>query len=102
VDEQNHELVLKDFDVEIDFAGRLRWHGKQGRLEIYYDDTRNAWHASIPVEVGVEETKTGKKSKYILHGERKTISVESPKVNKVASMDLGINTLASAVMNDGT
>jgi len=65
VDEQNHKLILKDFGLEIEFSGRLRWYGKQGRLEIYYDETRNAWYASIPVEVGAEETKTGKGSKYI-------------------------------------
>ena len=102
VDEQNHKLILKDFNLEIDFAGRLRWYGKQGRLEIYYDEARNAWYASIPVEVGVEKTKKGKESKYILRGERKAIQVESPKGNKVASIDLGINNLASVVLNDGT
>ncbi|MFP3144497.1 MAG: zinc ribbon domain-containing protein [Caldisphaera sp.] len=71
-------------------------------MEIYYDETRNAWYASIPVEVGVEKTKTGKESKHIVYGERKTISVESPKGNKVTSIDLGINVLASVVLNDGT
>jgi len=101
VDEQNR-IILKDFYLQVEFAGRLRWYGKQGRLEIYYDETRNAWYASIPVEVGLEETKTGKKSKYILHGERKTVQVESPRGNKVASIDLGINVLASVVINDGT
>jgi len=94
------KLILKDFNLEIEFAGRLRWYGKQGRLEIYYDE--NAWYASIPVEVGVEETKTGKKSKYIVRGERKSIQVKSPKGNKVASIDLGINILASVVVDDGT
>jgi len=102
VDEQNHKLILKDFDLEVEFVGRLKWYGKQGRLEIYYDETRNAWHASIPVEVGVEETKTGKKSEYIVRGERKTIQVESPRGDKAASIDLGINVLASVVLNDGT
>jgi len=102
VDEKNHKLILKDFNLEIKFAGRLRWYGKQGRLEIYYDDTENAWYASIPVEIGVEETKTGKKSKYIVRGERKSIQVEAPKGNKVASIDLGINVLASVVVDDGT
>jgi len=102
VDEQNHKLILKDFGLEIDFAGRLRWYGKQGRLEIHHDETRNAWYASIPVEVGVEETKTGKKSEYIVRGERKTIQVESPRGDKAASIDLGINVLASAVVDDGT
>jgi len=78
VDEQNHELVLKDFDVEIDFAGRLRWYGKQGRLEIHYDETRNTWYVSIPVEVGLEETKTGRKSEHIVRGGRKSIQIEPP------------------------
>jgi transposase len=102
MDEQNHKLILKDFNLEIDFAGRLKWYGKQGRLEIYYDETENAWYASIPVEVGVEKTKKGKESKYIVYGEKKTISVELPKGNKVASIDLGINNLASVIVNDGT
>ena len=102
VDEKNHKLILKDFNLEIEFVGGLRWYGKQGRLEIYYDDVENAWYASIPVEVGVEETKTGKKSKYIVRGERKSIQVEAPKGNKVASIDLGINILASVVVDDGT
>jgi len=102
VDEKSNKLILRDFNLEIEFSGRLRWYGKQGRLEIYYDDVENAWYASIPVEVGVEETKTGKKSKYIVRGERKTIQIGSPKGNKVASIDLGINVLASVVVNDGT
>jgi len=102
VDEQNHKLILKDFNLEVKFIGRLRWYGKQGRLEIHYDETRNAWYACIPVEVGVEEAKTGKKSKHIVHGERKVIQLESPKGSKVASIDLGINNLASVVVSDGT
>jgi len=53
VDERNHKLILRDFGLEIEFADRLRWHGKQGRLEIRCDEARGAWYASIPVEVGV-------------------------------------------------
>jgi len=102
VDERRHVLILKDFKMAIRFTGRLRWYGKQGRLEIHYDETRNAWYASIPVEVGVEEAKTGRRSKFIVHGERKVIQVESPKGSKVASIDLGINNLASVVVDDGT
>ncbi|MFP3313961.1 MAG: transposase [Thermocladium sp.] len=100
VDEQ--KLVLKDFGLEVEFAGRLRWHGKQGRLEIYYDEVGNAWYASIPVEVGVEVTKTGRRSKHIVRGERKSIQVKSPKGSKAASIDLGINVLASVVIDDGS
>ena len=65
VDERNHRLTLKDLDLEIEFADRLRWFGKQGRLEIYFDEARNAWYSSIPVEVGVEVSKTGRKSKWL-------------------------------------
>jgi len=99
VDGRNH-IILKDFGLEIIFTGRLRWHGKQGRLEIYYDEVGNAWYASIPVEVGVEVTRMGRRSKYILRGERKVIQVKSPKGNKMASIDLGINILASVVVDE--
>jgi len=102
VDEKNHKLILKYFNMEISFTGRLRWHGKQGRLEIYYDEVRNAWYASIPVEVGVEVTKTGRRSKHVVRGERKSIQVKSPRGNKAASIDLGINVLASVVIDDGS
>jgi putative transposase len=101
VDEQNRRLVLRDFDMEINFAGRLRWHGKQGRLEVRYDEARGAWYASIPVEVGVEETKMGKKSKHIVRGERKSIRIAGPRGDEAAGVDLGINILASAVTSTG-
>jgi len=88
--------------MAIKFTGRLRWYGKQGRLEIIYDETRNAWYACIPVEVGVEEAKTGRRSRHIVKGERRSIQIESPKGNRAASIDLGINNLASVVADDGT
>jgi putative transposase len=102
VDVERRVIILKDFNLEIKFVGRLRWFGRQGRLEIIYDEGKNAWYAHIPVEVGVEETKTGKRSKHIVKGERRRIQIESPKGNKVASIDLGINNLASVVVDDGT
>ncbi|WP_240938827.1 transposase [Metallosphaera hakonensis] len=101
VDEESHKIVLKDFNVEINFVGRLRWYGKQGRLEIIYHEDTDRWYAHIPVEVGVETTKRGKKSKHVVHGERRSIQV-SPKGNKVASIDLGVNVLASVIIDDGT
>ena len=102
VDEERKKIILKDFRMEIEFEGRLRWYGKQGRLEIVYDEDTNRWYAHIPVEVGVETTKTGKQAKYIVRGERKSVQIASPKGDKVASIDLGINVLASVVVDDGT
>jgi len=101
VDEQNRRLILRDFGLEIEFAGRLRWHGKQGRLEIRYDEARNAWYASIPVEVGVERTRNGNESKHIVRGERGSIRIAGPRGNEAAGVDLGINILASAVTSSG-
>jgi len=71
--DENSRLILKDFNMEIDFAGRLKWYGKQVRLEIYYDESR-----------------------YIVQGERKSVKIESPKGDKIASIDIGINVLARA------
>jgi putative transposase len=87
--------------MEIDFAGRLRWHGKQGRLEIRYDEVRRAWYASIPVEVGVETTRNGNESKRIVRGERRSIRMAGPRGDGAAGVDLGINILASAVTSSG-
>jgi putative transposase len=101
VDEQNHILILRDFGLEIEFAGGLRWHGKQGRLEIRHDEARNTWYASIPVEVGVETTRNGNESKHIVRGERKSIRMAEPRGNEAAGVDLGINILASAVTSSG-
>jgi putative transposase len=102
VDEQNHRLVLRDFGLEINFAGRLRWHGKQGRLEIRHDEARGAWYASMPVEVGVETTRNGNRSKHVVRGERKSIRMAGPRGDVAAAVDLGINILASAVTSSGT
>ncbi len=102
VDEERCKIILKDFNMKVEFEGKLRWYGKQGRLEMVYDETTNKWYAHIPVEVGVETTKKGNKSKHIVHGDRKSVQVYSPKGNKVASIDLGINILASVVVDDGT
>ena len=43
---------------------------RQDRLEMHYDEARNAWYACIPVEVGVEEARAGRKSKHIVRGEK--------------------------------
>ncbi len=102
VDVERHVIILKDFNMEIRFAGRLRWFGRQGRLEIHYDEARNAWYACIPVEVGVEEARTGRKSRWIVRGERRTIQVATPRGSRIAAIDLGINNLASVVVSDGT
>ncbi len=50
VDEERHAIFLKDWKMEIQFSGRLRWFGAQGRLEIRVEG--NKFYAHIPVDVG--------------------------------------------------
>ena len=51
VDEENRVIYLKDFKLALRFKGKFKWHGKQGRLEMIYDEARRSWYAHIPVGV---------------------------------------------------
>jgi putative transposase len=102
-DEVRHVILLKDWKIEIPFEGRLRWFGAQGRLEIHV--MGNKFYAHIPVDVGrtvAKKSNKPMKDSLVIHGERERIQVERPKGEKVASIDLGINMLATVVVDDGT
>jgi putative transposase len=79
VNENNRIIYLKDFKLPIKFKGKLKWHGKQGRLEITYDEVRRSWYVHIPVEVESAETNGSLK----------------------ASVDLGIVNLTTVYVEDG-
>jgi len=79
VDEDKRIIYLKDFKLALRFKGKLKWHGKQGRLEVIYDG--RSWYAHIPVEVE---------------------NVIKGKGNLRASVDLGIVNLATVYVEDGT
>jgi len=81
VDENERTIYLKDFKLVLRFKGKLKWHEKQGRVEIIYDEARRSWYAHMPIEV-----ESGAK-------------VE---VNLKASVDLGIVNLATVCIEDGT
>ena len=81
VDEDKRIIYLKDFDLTLRFKGKLKWHGKQGRLEVICNDARRSWYAYIPVEVEV---------------------VAEGKGNLRAGVDLGIVNLATVYIEDGT
>jgi len=81
VDENKRIIHLKDFKLTLRFKGKLKWHGKQGRLEVIYNEARRGWYAHIPVEVdNIPETE----------GDLR------------ASVDLGIVNLATVYVEDGT
>jgi len=81
IDEENRIIYLKDFKLALRFKGKFKWHGKQGRLEIIYDEARRSWYAHIPVEVE---------------------NVIKGKGNLRASVDLGIANLATVYVEDRT
>jgi putative transposase len=59
MDENGGYFILEDFGLRIRYAGRIRWEGRQGRLEIVYVNGR--WFAYLPIEVGREPPKSNKK-----------------------------------------
>ncbi|NHV45752.1 MAG: transposase [Candidatus Verstraetearchaeota archaeon] len=79
VDENKRTIYLKDFKLALGFKGKLKWHGKQGRLEIVYNEARRSWYAHIPVEVE---------------------NVVEARGSLRASMDLGIINLATIYVED--
>jgi len=80
VNESERTIYLKDFKLPLRFKGKLKWRGKQGRLEIIHDEARRSWHAHIPMEVEV---------------------VAEAKGNARAGVDLGIVNLATVYVEDG-
>jgi putative transposase len=81
VDEENRAIHLKDFKLALKFKGKLKWRGKQGRLEIIYNEARRSWYAYIPMEVE---------------------SNAKPEGSLRASVDLGIINLATVYFEDGS
>jgi putative transposase len=101
-------LVLKDFNPRIRYAGRIRWEGKQGRLEIIYVNGR--WFALVPIEVDVDPPKSNKKG-YIKPNYRdkkgrivnsRSIRQRDPIGDEEAFIDMGFNNLFAVVTSDGS
>lgn len=51
--------------LRLRWRGRLRWHGKQGRLEIIYDNVDRVWRGFMAVRVERPPKRGGGKSLYI-------------------------------------
>jgi len=48
-------LVLKDWNLRVRYAGRIKWAGKQGMLVIKLEGNR--WFAYVPITVGAKPAK---------------------------------------------
>ena len=53
-------LIFRGLRIRI--TGTIRWRGKQGRLEIHYDELTGRWYALQSVEVEVEEVESAKRA----------------------------------------
>ncbi|MFP3262610.1 MAG: transposase [Nitrososphaeria archaeon] len=78
---EGNEIFLIDFKMKLKFNGKLKWVGKQGTLEIFYDNARRKWYARIPMNVKVNN---------------------KPKGKMKAGIDLGIVNLATVAVQDGS
>jgi putative transposase len=76
--------------LEIQFKGRIHLRGKQGRLEITYDEVKRKWYAHISFTV--EEKLDGRK---LVKLPRK------PKGDLSAGIDLGVNNLMAVYVENG-
>jgi putative transposase len=106
-------IVLEGFDLRIRYAGRIRWEGRQGRLEIVYVNGR--WFALVPIEVGVDPPKSNpkgyvkpiyedderkKKKRRIINP--RSIKQRDPIGDKEAFIDMGLNNLFAVTISDGS
>jgi len=78
---EGNEIFLIDFKMKLKFNGKLKWVGKQGTLEIFYDSARRKWYARIPMVVKINN---------------------KPKGKMKADIDLGVVNLATVAVQDGS
>ena len=76
--------------LRIQFKGRIHLKGKQGRLEIIYDDVKRKWYAHISFNVEERLTKNG------------WVKLpRQPKGNLTTGIDLGVNNLMAVYIETG-
>ena len=51
--------------LKLRYKGRLKWHGKQGRLEVIYDEVDEVWRGFMVVKVEEPPKRWGSKPLYI-------------------------------------
>jgi putative transposase len=88
-------LVLKDWQLRIRYAGRIKWSGRQGTLVIKLEGNR--WFAYVPITVGEKPAKTNPKG--YVKGIHEKIRIENPKGSNKAFIDIGLNNLFAVVFN---
>ncbi len=88
-------LVLKDWNLRVRYAGRVKWSGRQGMLVIKLEDNR--WFAYVPITVGEKPAKSNPRG--YVRGVYEKIQIEKPKGGNKAFIDVGLNNLFAVVFN---
>ncbi len=81
----NKKYLVLPKGLRIRTAGEIKWRGKQGRLEIFYDDLAGRWYAYQSVEVDQPSATSPEKRAFVdlgvvniitawIEGERRTIA----------------------------
>ncbi|KUH32812.1 transposase [Thermococcus celericrescens] len=91
---EGNKLILKGLGkfkrLEIQFKGRIHFKGKQGRLEIIYDEVKWKWYAKISFTV----------KEKLINGKWTSVP-RTPKGNLKAGIDLGVNNLMAVYVENG-
>jgi putative transposase len=88
-------LVLKDWNLRIKYAGRVKWAGRQGMLVIKLEGNR--WFAYVPIEVGAKPAKSNPRG--YVKGIYDRVQINKPKGSNKAFIDIGLNNLFAVVFN---
>jgi putative transposase len=106
ISEDEGYIVLEGFDLRVRYVGRIRWEGKQGRLDIIYVNGR--WFALVPIEVGVEPPKSNPRG-YVKPNYRdkkgrvinpRSIRQGDPIGDKEVFTDMGLDNLFAVMISD--
>jgi putative transposase len=88
-------IVLKDWQLRIKYASRVKWSGRQGMLVIKLEGNR--WFAYVPIEVGSKPVRSNPRG--YVKGIYEKIQIEKPKGGNKAFIDVGLNNLFAVVFN---
>ncbi|RLF80105.1 transposase [Thermococci archaeon] len=91
---EGNKLILRGLGkfkrLEVQFKGRIHLKGKQGRLEIIYDDVKRKWYAHISFNVEEKLSKNG------------WVKVPRQALGSLtAGIDLGVNNLMAVYVENG-
>jgi putative transposase len=88
-------LLLKDWNLRIKYAGRVKWSGKQGTLVIKLEGNR--WFAYVPITVGEKPARSNPRG--YVKGVYDRVQINKPKGTNKAFIDVGLNNLFAVVFN---